>query len=110
MFTSVLERTKEIGVMKAIGAKNSDILIIFVVESGLIGLIGGVLGILLGYMVSGIGGSIAAANGFALLKPAYPLLLIVGCLVFSFSVGAAAGFFPARRASKLKPVDALRYE
>jgi len=110
MYTAILERTKEIGVMKAIGAKNSDILIIFVVESGLIGLIGGVLGILLGYMVSGIGGSIAAANGFALLKPAYPLLLIVGCLVFSFSVGAAAGFFPARRASKLKPVDALRYE
>lgn len=110
MYTAILERTKEIGVMKAIGAKNSDIMIIFVVESGLIGLIGGVLGVLLGYFVSSIGGSIAAANGFALLKPAYPAYLIIGCLLFSMMVGAAAGFFPARRASKLKPVDALRYE
>ena len=110
MYTAILERTKEIGVMKAIGAKNSDILIIFVVEAGLIGLIGGLLGVLLGYIISSIGGSIAAASGFALLKPAYPLALIIGCLFFSLLVGAAAGFFPARRASKLKPVDALRYE
>ena len=110
MYTAILERTKEIGVMKAIGAKNSDILIIFVVEAGLIGLIGGLLGVLLGYVISSIGGSIAAASGFALLKPAYPIALVIGCLFFSFLVGAAAGFFPARRASKLKPVDALRYE
>ncbi|MBI4451833.1 ABC transporter permease [Candidatus Woesearchaeota archaeon] len=110
MYTSIIERTKEIGVMKAIGAKNSDILIIFVVEAGLIGLIGGLLGVLLGYIISSIGGNIAAASGFALLKPAYPLFLIVGCLIFSFLVGAAAGYLPARRASKLKPVDALRYE
>ena len=110
MYTSIIERTKEIGVMKAIGARNSDIMIIFVVESGLIGLIGGALGVFLGFLVSSAGGSIAAASGFALLRPAYPLSLIVGCLLFSLTVGAAAGFFPARRASKLKPVDALRYE
>jgi len=110
MYTAILERTKEIGVMKAIGAKNSDILLVFVVEAGLIGLVGGALGVLLGYIISSIGGSIAAASGFALLKPAYPISLIIGCLIFSLLVGAAAGFFPARRASKLKPVDALRYE
>jgi putative ABC transport system permease protein len=110
MYTAILERTKEIGVMKAIGAKNNDILFVFVVEAGLIGLIGGVLGVMLGYLVSSIGGSIAASSGFALLRPAYPLTLIIGCLVFSLLVGAAAGFLPARRASKLKPVDALRYE
>ncbi len=110
MYTAILERTKEIGVMKAIGAKNSDILLVFVVEAGLIGLVGGALGVLLGYIISSIGGSIAAASGFALLKPAYPISLIIGCLMFSLLVGAAAGFFPARRASKLKPVDALRYE
>ena len=110
MYTAIIERTKEIGVMKAIGAKNSDILIVFVVESGLIGLIGGILGVLLGYAISSIGASIAAASGFALLKPAYPPALIFGCLLFSLFVGAVAGFFPARSASKLKPVDALRYE
>ena len=110
MYTAILERTKEIGVMKAIGATNNDILTIFVVEAGLIGLIGGVLGVLLGYFISSIGGSIAAASGFALLKPAYPIGLIIGCLLFSLLVGAAAGFLPARRASKLKPVDAFRYE
>lgn len=110
MYTAILERTKEIGVMKAIGARNNDILLVFVVEAGLIGLIGGVLGVLLGYIVSSIGGSIAAASGFALLKPAYPVALIIGCLVFSLLVGATAGFLPARRASRLKPVDALRYE
>ena len=110
MYTAIIERTKEIGVMKAIGAKNSDILFVFIVEAGLIGFIGGVLGVLLGYAVSSAGGSIAAANGFALLKPAFPVSLIIGCVLFSLMVGAAAGFFPARRASKLKPVDAFRYE
>ncbi|MEK6942748.1 MAG: ABC transporter permease [Nanoarchaeota archaeon] len=110
MYTSIIERTKEIGVMKAIGARNNDILMIFVVEAGLIGLIGGALGVFLGFLISSAGGSIAAANGFALLKPAFPLSLIIGCLLFSLFVGAAAGFLPARRASKLRPVDALRYE
>lgn len=110
MYTAILERTKEIGVMKAIGARNGDILAVFVVEAGLIGLIGGILGVLLGYIVASTGGSIAAASGFALLKPAYPLALIIGCILFSFFVGAAAGYLPARSASKLKPVDALRYE
>ncbi|HLC50380.1 MAG TPA: ABC transporter permease [Candidatus Nanoarchaeia archaeon] len=110
MYTSIIERTKEIGVMKAIGARNNDILMIFVVESALIGLIGGALGVFLGFLISSAGGSIAAANGFALLKPAFPLSLIIGCLLFSLFVGAAAGYLPARRASKLRPVDALRYE
>ncbi len=110
MYTSVLERTKEIGVMKAIGARNEDILLIFVFESGFLGLIGGLLGVLLGYVIANIGGAAAAANGFALLKPIFSYMLIVGCLLFSFLVGAAAGYLPARRASRLRPVDALRYE
>ena len=96
--------------MKAVGARNSDILLIFVFESGFLGLIGGLLGVIFGYIVASIGGGIAAANGFALLKPEFPVVLIISCLLFSFLVGAAAGYFPARRASKLKPVDALRYE
>src|SRR3989338_843886 len=110
MYTAVLERTKEIGVMKSIGARNSTILFIFFMESGAIGLIGGAMGILLGYGLAKLGGFFAASAGFALLKPAFPWWLIVGSLLFSFIVGAASGFFPARAASKLKPVDALRYE
>ena len=110
MYTAIIERTKEIGVMKAVGAKNEDILFIFMFESGFLGLVGGLAGVITGYIVASIGGGIAAANGFALLKPEFPIILIAGCLFFSFLVGAAAGFFPARRASRLKPVDALRYE
>lgn len=110
MYTAIMERTKEIGVMKAVGAKNSDILLIFVFESGFLGLAGGIAGVVVGYIVASIGGAAAAANGFALLKPEFPFILIIGCLLFAFLVGAAAGYFPARRASRLKPVDALRYE
>ena len=110
MYTAVLERTKEIGVMKSIGARNSTILFIFFIESGAIGLIGGAIGILLGYGLAKLGGFFAASAGFAILKPAFPRWLIFGLLLFSFIVGAASGFFPARAASKLKPVDALRYE
>ena len=110
MYTAIIERTKEIGVMKAVGARNSDILLIFVFESGFLGFVGGLLGVIIGYAVASIGGGIAAASGFALLKPEFPVILIFGCLLFSLLVGVAAGYLPARRASKLRPVDALRYE
>ncbi len=111
MYTSILERTKEIGVMKAIGAKNSDILLIFLIESGLIGLIGGIIGIILG-MGMGKASEIIGnqALGTELLKVSFDPMLIIGALLFSFTIGAIAGVFPAYQASKLKPVDALRYE
>ena len=110
MYTAVLERTSEIGVMKAIGAKNSTILQLFVVESGLLALLGGAFGIAFGYLLASAGGAAAAAAGYSFLKPIFPLWLIIFCLVFSFVVGALAGLLPARQASKLQPVDALRYE
>ena len=110
MYTAVLERTKEIGIMKAIGAKNFDILFIFLFESGILGLIGGALGIVLGYSVAKLGESIAAGAGYSLLQPAFPWELTVGCLLFAFFVGAFSGLLPAMQASKLRPVDALRYE
>ena len=110
MYTAVLERTREIGVMKAIGAKNSDIIFIFVFESGTLGLIGGTLGILLGYFISSTGGKFAAISGYSSLYPIFPLSLIIGCLLFSTIIGAVSGILPAIQASKLKPVDALRYE
>ncbi len=110
MYTAILERTKEIGVMKSIGAKNIFILFIFMVESGVLGLIGGIIGVGFGSLIAKGGGLIAASQGLAMLKPAFPAWLIVGCLAFSFIVGSLSGLMPARQASKLKPVDALRYE
>ncbi|MGM5482249.1 MAG: ABC transporter permease [Nanobdellota archaeon] len=110
MYTSVMERTKEIGVMKALGARNSYIAAIFMGESGLLGLLGGILGIVAGYLVAMLGGNIAKQAGYGLLKPFFPLWLIVGCLMFAFVVGALSGLLPSLQAAKLKPVDALREE
>lgn len=110
MYTAVFERTKEIGIMKAIGAKNKDILFIFVFESGVLGLIGGILGILLGYLISSTGGKYAALAGYAALYPVFPLSLIIGCLLFACVIAALSGVLPAIQASKLNPTDALRHE
>jgi putative ABC transport system permease protein len=111
MYTSVLERTKEIGTMKAVGAKNSDILILFLIESGMLGLIGGLIGIGIGIGLSKTAEYIAAQQlGADLLQASIDPVLIIGALVFSFLIGAVSGVFPAMQASKLKPVDALRYE
>lgn len=110
MYTAVLERTKEIGIMKSIGARNSDILFIFVFESGLLGMIGGIIGVILGYLIASTGGKIAAASGYSSLYPIFPISLILGCILFASLIGALAGLLPAIRASKLNPVDALRYE
>lgn len=110
MYTAVIERTKEIGVMKAVGARNSDIMFIFMFESGLLGMIGGILGVILGYFISSAGGKIAANAGYSLLSPIFPLYLILGCIIFGFFAGAVAGIFPSLQAARMKPVDALRYE
>jgi len=109
MYTSVLERTKDIGIMKAIGARNSDILQIFLIESGLIGLVGGIFGIALGTGMAVIIGQLSVNAGFLLLINIEPLILIFG-LLFAFVVGVLSGILPAYQASKLRPVDALRYE
>ncbi len=111
MYTSVIERTREIGVMKAIGAKNSDIAWIFLIESGLLGLVGGVIGIILGYGISKTVEFIAVNQlNTTLLQVATPWYLIFGCLFFGFAIGALSGVLPAIQASKTKVVDALRYE
>ena len=111
MYTSVLERTKEIGTMKAVGAKNSDILILFLIESGMLGLIGGVIGIIIGIGLSKTAEYIAMTQlGTNILQASVDPILIGGALAFSFLIGAISGVFPAMQASKLKPVDALHYE
>jgi len=108
MFTSVREKTREIGIMKAIGAKNSAVLSIILFEAGIIGLLGGIGGTLLGSILA------VGINYYGQTNPAFyfttsvsPGLIIFG-LAFSFFIGCAAGFFPARSATKLKPVEALR--
>jgi putative ABC transport system permease protein len=111
MYTAVLERTKEIGVMKAIGAKNSNILMIFLFEAGLLGLVGGAIGIGIG-VVLGKGTEYIALNilDTNLLEAVFPLPLIVGALLFSFFIGTLSGILPAMQAAKLRPAEALRYE
>jgi len=110
MFTSVLERTKEIGVMKAVGAKNSHILAIFLIESGLMGLVGGIVGTLLGLGLSAVASRfIERFFNVDLAVVASPVLIAV-TLLGSFALGAFAGLWPAWRAAKLPVVDALRYE
>ncbi|MBU3940714.1 MAG: ABC transporter permease [Nanoarchaeota archaeon] len=112
MYTSVLERTKEIGIMKSIGAKNSDIQKLFLVESGVLGMVGGIVGVLLGMGISKMVEIIARAflGTGMLLRAYFPWYLIVGALAFSFIVGVLSGVLPARQAAKLQPVDSLRYE
>ena len=111
MYTSVVERTKEIGTMKAIGAKNSDVLQIFLIESGLLGLVGGAIGVLIGIgLAQGAAYLASVALGTDLLRASTNPLIYGGALTFSFVIGALSGVAPAYQASKLKPVDALRYE
>jgi len=111
MYASVLERTREIGIMKAIGAKNRDIFSIFLIESGLLGLTGGVIGVLLGYGISKFIEHLAVTQlNTDLLQAAAPLYLIIGSLAFGFLIGTISGVLPAMQAARLKPADALRYE
>ncbi len=110
MFTSILERTKEIGVLKAIGAKNSEILVIFLLESSILGFIAGVFGVLLGWLISLLGGNLLAMLGWSFLSPRFPLALFAACILFATLVGTISGTVPAYNASKKNPVDSLRYE
>jgi len=104
MLVSVTERTREIGIRMAIGARGRDILLQFLVEAVTLGVIGGIVG---------IGGGILASKGLAAQRN-WPVLIppewIVYAFLFSAAVGIFFGFYPARKASKLDPIDALRYE
>ncbi len=111
MYTSVLERVKDIGILKSIGAKDADILTLFLIESGILGLVGGILGILIGVGIGKLVEFIAIQFfGSPLIKATFPPYLVIGSLLFSFVIGSLAGLLPARQASKMNPVDALRYE
>jgi len=108
MYTAVRERRREIGIMKAVGAKGSTIILIFLIESGVIGLVGGVMGVVPGL------GLAKMIEAFGQVHPVFYLQASVSPftfsfgLIFSFLIGCLSGFLPARRAAALKPVEALR--
>jgi len=109
MLVSVTERTREIGLRKALGARRMDILIQFLTESAVLSLAGGVIGIILGWVISYVVGRIAAANNAA-INPAIGIDTILLATLFSAAVGLFFGIYPANRAASLEPVEALRYE
>jgi putative ABC transport system permease protein len=109
MLVSVVERTREIGLRKAMGARKIDIMIQFLAESSLLSLFGGILGIGLGWIISVIVGQIAAANN-ADIVPVIGMDAILLATLFSAAVGVFFGLYPANRAASLEPVEALRYE
>lgn len=104
MFVSVTERTREIGIRKAIGAQRKNILLQFLIESSVVSGVGGILGILLGAGVSAI------ITKFTPLQTKVSLQVILLAFCFSLAVGVIFGIYPANKAAKLKPIDALRFE
>ena len=104
MLVSVTERTREIGIRKAIGATTNTILLQFLAEAIIISLLGGVIGMILGIGAAYIIGS------FVNITPILSLQSILGVILFSSAVGIFFGIYPARKAAKLDPIEALRYE
>jgi putative ABC transport system permease protein len=109
MLVSVAERTREIGLRKALGARKRDILIQFLAESSLLSMLGGLIGVLLGWMIAIAIEKIATASGTP-FTPVITLNAILLATVFSAAVGLFFGIYPASRAASLQPVEALRYE
>jgi putative ABC transport system permease protein len=122
MLVSLMERTREIGILKALGMKGRTVLSIFLTEAAIIGILGGIIGVAIGWVlanvVSGIfvgGGGILPGNqplavGGLSITPVLTLPLILGAVGFGVVVAVVFAIYPSWRASKLKPVDALRYE
>jgi putative ABC transport system permease protein len=104
MLVSVTERTREIGIRLAIGAHGRDVLTQFLIEAVLLSTLGGILGVLLGVGASQM---VAYYMGWPILVSSLSVVVAVG---FSASVGVFFGFYPARKAAQLDPIDALRYE
>jgi putative ABC transport system permease protein len=109
MLVSVTERTREIGLRKALGARKLDILLQFLTESVLLSLIGGIFGIALGWLIALVVSQIAAQSG-APLEVSVTINSVLLATLFSAAVGIFFGYYPANRAASLAPVEALRYE
>jgi putative ABC transport system permease protein len=103
MFMSVMERTKEVGVLKAIGSTSKEIIYIFTIEAGILGLLGGILGLLFALIFN-------FTLGLFGVTTAMSIELLLGSVVFAFGIGVLAGVLPAKRASEIPAIEALRYE
>ncbi|HIJ11529.1 TPA: ABC transporter permease [Candidatus Woesearchaeota archaeon] len=109
MYTAVVERTKEIGIMKAVGAKPREIQFLFLIESGFLGFFGGLIGVAMGFGISKLVEFVAfQVFGSFLIRANFSVVLLAGSLLFAFAIGAGSGWFPARQAAKLHPVEAMR--
>jgi putative ABC transport system permease protein len=107
MLVSVTERTREIGLRKALGARKLDILAQFLMESLVLGVLGGGIGVALAWIISTVIGQVAATLGTS-ITPVISMNAILLATLFSAGVGVFFGFYPANRASNLLPVEALR--
>jgi putative ABC transport system permease protein len=114
MIVSLIERTREIGILKALGMKSRTVLTIFLGESVIIGLIGAVVGIVLGWILASVTARVLASGAFGgggfRITPLLTPEVVLGALAFGVGVSVIFALYPAWRASKLKPVEALRYE
>lgn len=110
MYTSVLERTNEIGVIKSIGARNKEVLFIFLIEAGLLGCIGGVIGVGFGYGIALLVGAMSSSSGTLTLLIQPNLGLFLFGFFFALITAIISGLLPAKHAANMKPVDALRGE
>lgn len=104
MLVSITERTREIGTRKALGAKNSSIRLQFIIEAMVLCFIGGILGIVVGFLLGAIAVSMLGCQATA------PVAVIIGSVAFSMAIGVFFGYYPANKAAKMEPIEALRYE
>ena len=109
MLVTVTERTKEIGIRKSLGATNSNIKMQFLIEAITVALLGGVVGIILGYIGSFLAGKVISLMG-STLKPEVSIPVVIGAVLISSMIGVIFGVYPAGKAAKLDPIEALRYE
>ena len=108
MYVIVTEHTRDIGIMKAVGARNSDILMIYVMQAGIFGAIGSVIGIILGSVFSKLFELWATSYGYSFLAITIDPFIVIGLLFFGFVIGLISGFLPAYRASKIQIIDSMR--
>jgi putative ABC transport system permease protein len=116
MYTAVLERTREVGVLKALGARSWDVLLLFLAEAAVIGVVGGIVGLVIAAglgqvgnsMINGVARSQGAGAGITFFR--LSALIVIESMLLSIFLSTVSGTLPALRAARLDPVKALRYE